>query len=210
MPLVYQHTINSSTRAALWKIEEDEAFFLQRVPVKRDVSHPHKRLQHLAGRYLLTELFPGFPLHEIEIADTRKPFLPDEAYHFSLSHCGAYAAAIASTEQRVGIDIEVPTAKVFSIAHKFLSGEERELLNQTSLSSSQLLDYTTLFWCAKEALYKWYGNGQVDFRKHLHLLNMQGNEEEGSLQCCFQKGTPIPLTVTYRFLHELALCWVTS
>ena len=96
MPLVYQHTINSNTKAALWHIEEDEAFFLERVPLKRDVSHPHKRLQHLAGRYLLPVVFADFPLEEILIADTRKPFLPDEKYHFSISHCGDYTAAIVS------------------------------------------------------------------------------------------------------------------
>ena len=187
MPLVYQHTINSSTRSALWKIEEDEPFFLRKVPVKRDVTHPHKRLQHLAGRYLLTQLFPDFPLHEIEIADTRKPYLPDEAYHFSISHCGAYAAAIVSTKQRVGIDIEVPTEKVFTISHKFLSAEEMELLNDASMSSGQLLDYATLFWSAKETLFKWYGSGQVDFRKHLQLRRLYGTEEEGTIECCFQK-----------------------
>ncbi len=106
MPLFYQHNINESTRLGIWHIEEDEAFFLKRVPLKRDVSHPLKRLQHLAGRYLLTELFPDFPLDEILIADTRKPYLADEQYHFSISHCGTFAAAIVSTRHRVGIDVE--------------------------------------------------------------------------------------------------------
>ena len=96
MAIFYQHQINENTRLGIWKIEETESFFLQKVPIKKDVSHPHKRLQHLAGRYLLTCLFPDFPLEEVLIADTRKPFLPNEAYHFSISHCGDFAAAIAS------------------------------------------------------------------------------------------------------------------
>ena len=121
MPLVYQHTINSNTKAALWHIQEDEAFFLERVPLKRDVSHPHKRLQHLAGRYLLPALFEDFPLEEILIADTRKPFLPDEKYHFSISHCGDYAAAIVSSTQRVGVDIEKGSEKILRVSHKFLT-----------------------------------------------------------------------------------------
>jgi phosphopantetheinyl transferase len=48
------------------------------------------------------------------IADTRKPFLPNEAYHFSISHCGDFAAAIASKVSRVGVDVELVTAKVGS------------------------------------------------------------------------------------------------
>jgi hypothetical protein len=58
MPLFYQQHINQSTRLAIWKIEESESFFAETVPLKRDITHPHKRLQHLAGRYLLRFLFP--------------------------------------------------------------------------------------------------------------------------------------------------------
>src|SRR5580698_3905983 len=101
MPLFYQHTINRSTKLGVWRIEEPEDFFLEKVPLKRNVSHPQKRLQHLAGRYLLPELFPDFPLQEIIIADTRKPFLENEKYHFSISHSGDFAAAIISSKSRV-------------------------------------------------------------------------------------------------------------
>lgn len=209
MPLVYQHTINSNTKLGLWRIEEPEEFFLAKVPLKRDVSHPHKRLQHLAGRYLLPTLFEDFPLQEILIADTRKPFLPDEQYHFSISHCGNYAAAIASSEQRVGIDIEIPTEKIFRIIHKFLNEEEKQLLNE-QMSSSQLLQTATLLWSAKEAMFKWYGAGGVDFRKHMHIQHMNGTEEEGKLRCIFSKRESIRLTVHYRFFNELILSWTIS
>ena len=77
MPLFYQQDINETTKLGVWKIEEPEDFFLRVVPLQRSITHPHKRLQHLAGRYLLPFLFPDFPHEEIEIADTRKPFLPE-------------------------------------------------------------------------------------------------------------------------------------
>lgn len=209
LPLVYQHTINSNTKAALWYIEEDEDFFLKHVPLKRDVSHPHKRLQHLAGRYLLPTLFDDFPLEEILIADTRKPFLPDEKYHFSISHCGNYAAAIASSSQRVGIDIEHPTEKIFRISHKFLSEKEKMFLDE-QMSSVQLLQLATLLWSTKESMFKWYGDGGIDFRQHLFVENMEGNDEEGKLICRFQKFEPLPLLVHYRFLQNLVMSWVVS
>ena len=72
MPIFFQQQINEYTRLGVWKIEENEAFFKGNVPLHRDVTHPHKRLQHLAGRFLLQYLFPDFPYHLIEIADTRK------------------------------------------------------------------------------------------------------------------------------------------
>jgi 4'-phosphopantetheinyl transferase EntD len=100
--IFFQHSINDATKLGIWKIEEPESFFLNRVPLKQQVTHPYKRLQHLAGRMLLPELFEDFPLKEIIIADTRKPFLEDEVYHFSISHCGNFAGAIASRRNRVG------------------------------------------------------------------------------------------------------------
>ncbi|HYM92976.1 MAG TPA: 4-phosphopantetheinyl transferase, partial [Chitinophagaceae bacterium] len=125
MPIFFQHRISETTRLGIWKIEETEEFFKGNVPQHRDVTHPHKRLQHLAGWFLLQFLFPDFPYKLIKIADTRKPFLPGEQYHFSISHCGDFAAAIVSKDRRVGIDIEIPTPKVEKIIHKFLSPKEQ-------------------------------------------------------------------------------------
>jgi len=209
LPLVYQHTINSATKIGLWHIAETEDFFLKKVPLKRDVSHPHKRLQHLAGRYLLPTLYEDFPLEEILIADTRKPFLPDEKYHFSISHCGNYAAAIVSVAQRVGVDIEQPTDKIFRICHKFLTDEEKMFLDE-QMSPSQLLQLATLLWSSKEAMFKWFGDGGVDFRQHMLIQNIEGNDEEGKLICQFQKFDPTSLTVHYRFMKQLVMSWVVS
>src|SRR5436190_1663294 len=124
MPLVYQQNINATTKIGVWHISESEDFFLEQVPVQREITHPHKRLQHLAGRLLLKELFPDFPHELIRIAETRKPFLENEAYHFSISHCGNYAAVIVSSDHRVGVDIEQVSEKIEKVKHKFLSEAE--------------------------------------------------------------------------------------
>lgn len=231
MALFYQHNINETTRLAVWAIEEEEDFFLEKVPISRNIVHPHKRLQHLAGRYLLQWMFPGFPYDEILIADTKKPFLPNEQYHFSISHCGNFAAAIASRDQRVGIDIEISTPRVFKIVHKFLSEKERldfgltadkvfYILQNTTLNSelpppnsglptpdSQL---PTLLWSAKEALFKWWGWGDVDFSEMLPLQYFK-MQEQGTIDSAFMKGElNVPLTVQYRIFQQVHLCWVNS
>ena len=175
MPIFFQHQINDTTRLGIWKIEETEEFFKGNVPQHRDVTHPHKRLQHLAGRFLLQFLFPDFPYALIRIADTRKPFLPDEQFHFSISHCGDYAAAIVSKERRVGIDVEIPAEKIERIKDKFLSKEEKEIINiQYSIINIQLL---TLLWSAKESVFKWYGDGGVDFKENILLRNQHESNE---------------------------------
>lgn len=206
MPIFFQQQINDTTRLGVWKIEENESFFKGNVPQHRDVTHPHKRLQHLAGRFLLQFLYPAFPYELVQIADTRKPFLPGEQYHFSISHCGDYAAAIVSSDKRVGVDIELASSKVERIKDKFLSGEEQErLLADSGTDSMDLQRRLTVLWSAKEAVFKWFGNGQVDFKEHIHLLSIHTGE--GTIQCVFTK-TDTPLTIHYRQFEHLVLAWV--
>lgn len=250
MPIFFQHQINDTTRLGIWKIEESEAFFKNTVPQHRDVTHPHKRLQHLAGRFLLQFLYPAFPYELIQIADTRKPYLPDARYHFSISHCGDYAAAIVSEDHRVGIDIEIPVAKIGNIAHKFLSEKEEELfqvagyrlqvpgsglpgtdgqqptangqrpmatgprpspntqqptpIRQPTTDNQQLL---TLLWSAKEAVFKWDGNGGVDFRRDIRLDAWR--QQADAIEARFgEKNLVLPLR--YQLFPHLVLAWLAT
>jgi phosphopantetheinyl transferase len=208
VPIFFQHQVNESTRLGIWKIEETEEFFLSNVPLRQEVTHPLKRLQHLAGRFLLQFLCPGFPYELIRIADTRKPYLPNEQYHFSISHCGDYAAAIVSSDQRVGVDIEIISEKVEKIKNKFLTQNEQLLL---SLSSNDLVaigaGLPTLLWSAKESVYKWFGDGGVDFRKHIQLEGL--HEHDGTIIGHFAK-TKHELIIHYRHLDHLILTWIVS
>lgn len=207
MPLFYQQDINQDTRLAVWEISEDESFFLEKVSLRREIAHPHKRLQHLAGRYLLVYLFPDFPAELIEIADTRKPFLPDEQYHFSISHCGNFAAAIVSRTERVGVDVELLTPRVEKIKHKFLHPDELQMVDEATINRIQLL---TLLWSAKEAMFKWWGSGDVDFSEVLRIWQMP-NELKGKINASFQKNeVDVALHLDYRLMNELTLCWVNQ
>ncbi|MBO9658323.1 MAG: 4'-phosphopantetheinyl transferase superfamily protein [Chitinophagaceae bacterium] len=201
MPIFFQHSIDETTRLGIWKIEENETFFKGNVPLHRDVTHPHKRVQHLAGRFLLQFLFADFPYHLVQVADTRKPFLPGDEYHFSISHCGDYAAAIVSKDKRVGVDIEIPVEKIERIRDKFLSPEEQELLVTGELNQ------LTALWSAKEAVFKWYGAGKVDFKGHIQLTGQSLTEEYIN---CFFAPKEKELQIHYKMLDQLVLAWVAD
>lgn len=206
MPVFFQHPVNQDTRLGIWKIEENEDFFRGNVPLHREVTHPHKRLQHLAGRFLLQYLFPDFPYELIRIADTRKPFLPGEQYHFSISHCGDYAAAIVSRSSRVGVDVEVPVPRILRIADKFLSPREKEIYGIPANPQSGN-DYLlpTICWSAKEAVFKWYGEGAVDFRSHIQLGEMDPVRQ--IISCTFAKTGAEPV-IHFKKFEGLVLAWV--
>ncbi len=203
MPLVYQQNINAVTKIGVWHIAEPEDFFFASVPLQKEITHPHKRLQHLAGRFLLKELYPDFPIELIKIADTRKPFLEDEAFHFSISHCGDYAAVMVGKTYRVGVDVEMITEKIDRIIPKFLSAEEVLLLQKDSIEKT-----ATLFWSVKESIYKWQGKDGVDFKKHIHIEKISGDESQGTVHCHFKETTA--LHVHYLFFNNNYLTWVLT
>ncbi len=207
MPLYFQHAINESSRLAVWHITESEDFFTNEVSLKNTITHPHKRLQHLAGRYLLKHLQPDFPFHSILIGSSKKPMLPENQFHFSISHCGDYAAAIISNEKLVGIDVEMITPKIEKIKEKFLNLDELELLQKNQLSESNI-ELITLLWSAKEAMFKWYGKGSISFKRNLPIKQIHFDEDGGTLEAQFSKEFVQDLNIEYRFFDSLCLAWV--
>ncbi len=208
MPLFYQHTINEHTKLAVWHITEPEDFFLNKVTLKNDVSHPHKRLQHLAGRFLLQLLEPQFPLDLISISDSKKPLLIDEAFHFSISHCGNYAATIVSNHALVGIDVELISPKIKKIHNKFLSEKEIKMVWDHCQREEDILKILTLFWSAKESMVKWYGKGKVDFKKDMQIQNLFVENDQGRISAYFGKEMKKELVIQFHFFDELCLAWV--
>ena len=211
MPLFYQQTIDRHTKIGIWKIEETENFFLETVPLQSEITHPHKRMQHLAGRYMLRYLFPDFPYELIRIASTLKPFLENEAYHFSISHCDDYAAAIVSRDKRVGMDIETVSERVRRVKDKFINNIESGIIEHFENPASDLMKYT-LMWSCKEAMFKWYGDGQVDFKKHLQLQAIYSDEIR---QCIFtdflftkEKARLLKLQTV--FIEKFAMSWIVT
>lgn len=204
MPLVYQQNINATTKIGVWHITEPEDFFLASVPVQREIKHWHKRLQHLAGRLLLKELYPDFPVELIQIADTKKPFLENEPFHFSISHCGDYAAALVSKTHRVGVDVEFLNEKIGQIQHKFTSEDEAEKIQNSKIKIQNL----TLCWSVKESVFKWWGRGQVDFKKDIVIRSVMGSQEQGVVFCFFRD--EYELHVHYLFFNDNFLTWVLT
>lgn len=211
MPLFYQHTINDATKLVVWHITEDEDFFEKKVTIQKEITHPHKRLQHLAGRYLLHILHPEFPFHLIEIAESKKPLLSNGELHFSISHCGDYAAVIVSKNKTVGIDVELITPKIELVKDKFLTESELKLSatihNEPDAMSYKVL---TLFWSSKEAIYKWYGKGALSFKRNIGMDELFFRNEEGFINAHFIKDERIELKIEFKFFDKLCLAWVVE
>ena len=82
-----------------------------------------------------------------------KPYLPEHPFlKISISHRGPYLA-VAFSEQEIGVDIEYLNVNLVKGKAYFMNEEEQD----TSFSEEEHL----MIWCAKEALYKKKGGGQI-------------------------------------------------
>jgi 4'-phosphopantetheinyl transferase len=198
MPL---HTLTPLTTDALlglWHLTElpadllallpQPAHYAALLPTSRDDSRPR---QWLAGRALahtlLQDLTPG-AARLCNDANGRPFFeqLPD--YAVSLSHSGEWVAGIVATCGRAGTDIELVRAKAQKLAPRFLSETERADAGGDAVKNS-------LYWSAKETLYKLHSRRGLVFKEQIQL-NPFGLREAGVL-------TGHLLTENFRSRHQI-------
>jgi hypothetical protein len=76
----------------------------------------------------------------------------------------------------------------------------------------QKLELLTLCWSAKEAIYKWYGNGGVDFKKHIQLKQPLDYSKQQWIESIFvfDREAAVSLNLYSRFFNELVLTYVVS
>ncbi|MCL6524915.1 MAG: 4'-phosphopantetheinyl transferase superfamily protein [Thermoflavifilum sp.] len=200
MPFIERIELGADSQLGIWHITEDENFFLPHISLIRQISHPHKRLQHMAGRYMLTQLCPSFPISQITVLPSRKPIVPGQEYYFSIAHSRNYVAAIVSRREAVGVDIEHKNPVIARIAPKFLSPDELCWIEER-----KYLLQLTLCWAAKEAIYKWYGLGKIDFRRDI-VLNSFVVERSGTIEANFLP-TSVSLLIDYRVYRSFCVAW---
>lgn len=205
MPLVYQQNINEHTKIGVWHILETEDFFLKKATAQYKIKHPQKRIQHLAGRYLLLELANDISLKNILLTATSKPFLPDESYFFSISHSAEYVALIISKKSNVGIDIQHVLPKIESIKQKFLREVEMDLLSKLSIST---IDQFTFAWTIKEAMFKYVDEEGVDFKQHLIIENTLFENDAWISNATFSKNKILQIEAKSIRLNDFFITWI--
>lgn len=169
MPLLFHRYLQPEGELGLWKIEEPESYFLDRLELLEvekqqvDQMKGHRRLEWLAGRWLL-HLMSGREQRGACLKDEYgKPYLSESLFDISLSHSRELASVMAAP-RAVGVDVQRIVDKIELIAHKYMRPEEME-----SLEAASRLEHLHVYWGAKEALYKAYGRKKLDFKGHIFI-----------------------------------------
>ena len=191
MPLVQITTTTDKRQIGLWHITEEFSFLLKKLPKEAEKVNTfgslRRRKEWLCVRLLSAEILQKKNV-EIFYNLHKKPYLKNEDYQISISHSLEYVAIILHEKKQVGIDIERIHPRIEKIKHKFLTEKEQQLL-ELKYQQEMLI----AFWSAKETIYKWYSKKEVDFKKHLHILNIVPKKSEkpltsGHIQAIFAKG----------------------
>jgi phosphopantetheinyl transferase len=120
----------------------------------------------LACRAALAKLLDTNKI-SITYSETGQPKM--EGRHISFSHT-KNSVAVALANIPVGIDIEELSPRILRLYSRFMSEEE---ISDCDLNNLQELYY---YWCAKEAMYKWFANKKLDFIEDLKVFK---NDNKG-------------------------------
>lgn len=162
--------IDSSTIHLLHYGDFDPSMELDKLTkeeIKRYDSFKHlkRKREFVATRILRHHLF-GF--EHIHYDEHGAPFIEKEGY-ISVSHCKNTVAIALNHDYQIGLDLEIPRSQIDTLAHKFLSENEKR-----QFRINDKLELTKI-WSAKEAMYKLAGRKEIVFARDLLLESKEAN-----------------------------------
>jgi 4'-phosphopantetheinyl transferase len=178
MAIAYRQQVDDDTEFAIWKIEEEPEELYKQLQLDEQekayyeqLKTSKRNLHWLGTRVLLRKMLKTDEYIDCKVDTHGKPYLVNLPYHISLSHSFDYAAVMIG-KGPVGIDIEQVKEKVERIAHKFMRKEELGFI-----SDQHKIQELYVCWCAKEAVYKCYGQKEVSFLDNILLepFNFEGH-----------------------------------
>lgn len=208
MPLFNSFTINKNCIWGVWQISESEQDLhnLLGGNIKKNelahITNPKRRIEWLAARALANALIHQFTENRQNYSlickdEYGKPYIKNSDWHISISHCAFYAVMILHKTQSVGIDIEHISPKISRIIPRICTEAE---LGWAGNDISKL----TMLWCAKEAIYKYYGKKKLNFKTDIKI---NGAMKEGVLLGEYSYSLPLKLfPISFLENYQIVYC----
>ena len=212
MGLYSKRKLDNGATIAIWEITESEDDLrtlcspipndeLEELEILRSEA---RRKEKLAVRALLNELYP----EKVYLGhhDNGKPYIQNCADEISISHTNRFVAIITHDEEDVGIDIECVNRDFSAVEKKALSEEEIDDLSDKN-HNLQL----TIYWCAKEAIYKRMSQRRVDFAEQIELEKFTPRRD-GELEAVFihKDGEEEEFELEYEMIEDHVMVWLVG
>ena len=183
MPLHSLTPLSNHALLGIWQLQEPAEALLAALPNPERYAaacppgrHPARARQWLAGRMLAHALLREFTTASALLTNDAngRPFFEQlPGFSVSLSHSGEWVAGMVAAQGRVGTDVELVRDKAQKLAPRFLAETERADAGHDAAKHS-------LYWSAKETLYKLHSRRGLVFKEQL-LLNPFRLREAGVL-----------------------------
>ena len=138
----------------------------------QSIKYENRKREYLAVRLLLEQLLGEKA--EISYTSRGKPRLENNPLSISISHSSDLAVVLLS-EKNAGVDAENIRRDAEKVAHRFLSENELNAVKNSHRAQLQCM----LYWCAKEAAFKFSVLPEIEFKSHINISNFAVNTDGG-------------------------------
>lgn len=187
MPLILEKNIDQKIVIGVWQCTESlseleaDLFLPEADSLEISKISLHKRkIEKLTTRKLVKHLLKKHFNEEfkgLKKLDTGKPVLTGFNLEMSVSHCESYLTVLLSTNNKAGIDLQNINPKIKTVAPRIFSKDELNQINNNDLLLARA-------WSAKEAMFKYYEKGNINFIRDLHLSYIDDLKQfKGTLTC---------------------------
>ncbi|HPV87645.1 MAG TPA: 4'-phosphopantetheinyl transferase superfamily protein [Bacteroidales bacterium] len=213
MGLYYREQFKNGSEIVVWEITESEEQLKEMCVIPNDeleelsyITNPQRRLERLAVRAILDILFQEkvyLGYHE-----NGRPFLQNSIVEISIAHTRRFACVLTHPENSVGIDIESLGRNFVPVEKKALGESEKDFLSdKPEVRQLQL----ALIWSAKEALFKYVSQTEVDYVEQMEISRFTPREE-GEIEAVFyhRDGIEETFILGYRLVDDHVMVWVVE
>lgn len=186
----------------IWKLTEPASDLLNQYTLSEreknefaKINNEKRKKEYLAVRLLLKYMLKGN--NTILYDDKGKPFLMDQILNISISHSDDLAVVMIS-QKNAGIDVESINRSIQKIASRVLNDKElADSSDEKDIRIKQLL-----YWCAKEAAYKFVSGENINFKTDIDIFPFKYEIPNGKFHGRYQKDRRwLNLNFKY-FLHK--------
>ena len=176
MPLVYYNKISNGLELGIWHITESVDELLIYLYLNKEefatlysFKSEKRKKQWMSYRALIRTLVQTDFIYRIYYDENNKPYLVNPPRSISVSHTDNYSAVLINenVNEIRGLDVERLSEKAFRNKNKFLTDEEINLL-----PIDNLYFYSTLFWSAKESVYKKSNIPNIFLKSNIKIENI--------------------------------------
>ena len=170
MPAIKNIFNTNHSKILIWHITEKLVFLENSITLNNNEyikyncfkKETHKK-QFLSKKLLLKLNH----IEDIFYNEQGQPFLEKE--YISISHNNEYVMIGINSQKQIGIDVETITEKIEKVFPRICNKIENQKFEIKSIIIK------TIFWCAKEALYKIFGGKVKNYTNDINITDIDLN-----------------------------------